>query len=81
MGGFLWGALMGLACGFADYRLSNIRPGHPLALGMRGMMAVWAALLVRGGTPEMFYMGLFPIGFMWICLYFSQPRFAQSTTP
>jgi hypothetical protein len=74
-GGLIWGALMGLACAFADFRLSNIRPGHPLALGMRGMMAVWAALIVRGGTPEMFYMGAFPIGFMWICLYFSQPRF------
>jgi oligosaccharide repeat unit polymerase len=79
-GGFLGGALMGLACAFADYRLSNIRPGHPLALGMRGMMAVWAALLVRGGTAEMFYMGLFPIAFMWVCLYFSQPRFATAST-
>jgi hypothetical protein len=73
-GGLIWGALLGMACAFADYRLSNIRPGHPLSLAMRGMMAVWAALLVRGGTSEMFYMGLFPISFMWICLFFSQPR-------
>jgi hypothetical protein len=73
-GGFLWGMLMGLACGFADFRLSNIRPGHPLALGLRGIMAVWAALLVRGGTPEMFYMGAFPVAFMWVCLTLSKPR-------
>jgi len=73
-GGFLWGVFMGLACGFADFRLSNIRPGHPLALGLRGIMAVWAALLVRGGTAEMFYMGLFPVAFMWVCLIFSKPR-------
>jgi hypothetical protein len=78
-GGLVWGALLGIACAFADYRLSNIRPGHPLSLAMRGMMAVWAALLVRGGTSEMFYMGLFPVGFMWICLYFSQPRQTVST--
>jgi hypothetical protein len=74
-GGFLWGMAMGLACGFADFRLSNIRPGHPLALGLRGIMAVWAALLVRGGTAEMFYMGVFPVAFMWVCLIFSKPRY------
>lgn len=74
LGALFWGALMGLACAFADFRLSNLRPGHPLALPMRGMMAVWAAIIVRGGTAEMFYTGLFPIGFMWICLYFSDPR-------
>lgn len=74
LGALLWGALMGLACAFADFQLSNLRPGHPLALPMRGMMAVWAAIIVRGGTAEMFYMGVFPIGFMWICLYFSDPR-------
>lgn len=73
-GSLLWGVLFGLACGFADFRMNNLRPGHPLALAMRGMMAVWAAILVRGGTAEMFYTGVFPIGFMWICLYFSEPR-------
>lgn len=78
-GVLLWGALMGLACAFADYRMSNLRPGHPLALCMRGMMAVWAAIIVRGGTAEMFYMGAFPIGFMWICLYFSEPRQLKTT--
>jgi hypothetical protein len=73
-GGFLWGMAMGIACGFADFRLTNIRPGHPLALALRGIMAVWAALIVRGGTAEMFYMGLFPVAFMWVCLIFSKPR-------
>jgi hypothetical protein len=77
VGALLWGALFGIAAAFADYRLSNLRPGHPLALPMRGMMAVWAAILVRGGTAEMFYTGVFPIGFMWICLYFSDPRDPQ----
>ena len=54
-------------------------PIHPLALALRGMMAVWAAIIVRGGTAEMFYTGLFPIGFMWICLYFSEPRQLKSS--
>lgn len=79
LGVVVWGALFGMACGFADYRLTNLRPGHPLSLVMRGMMAVWAAILVRGGTAEMFYMGVFPIGFMWVCLYFSDPRVRTST--
>lgn len=78
-GALLWGALMGLGCAFADFRMNNLRPGHPLALAMRGMMAVWAAIMVRGGTAEMFYMGVFPIGFMWICLYFSEPRQLKSS--
>ncbi len=78
-GVLLWGALMGLGCAFADFRMNNLRPGHPLALSMRGMMAVWAAIIVRGGTAEMFYTGAFPIGFMWICLYFSEPRQLKTT--
>lgn len=78
-GAILWGAFFGLACAFADYRMNNLRPGHPLALAMRGMMAVWAAIIVRGGTAEMFYLGAFPIGFMWICLYFSEPRQLKSS--
>jgi hypothetical protein len=78
-GVLLWGALMGLGCAIADFRMTNLRPGHPLALCMRGMMAVWAAISVRGGTAEMFYMGAFPIGFMWICLYFSEPRQLKTT--
>jgi len=73
-GALLWGVLMGLACALADYRMNVIRPGHPLALVMRGMMAIWVAIIVRGGTAEMFYMGAFPVGFMWVCLYFSEPR-------
>jgi hypothetical protein len=78
-GVILWGALFGMACAYADFLLTNLRPGHPLSLVMRGMMAVWAAILVRGGTAEMFYMGVFPIGFMWVCLYFSDPRVRTST--
>ncbi|HQR06093.1 MAG TPA: hypothetical protein PLN21_04680 [Gemmatales bacterium] len=78
-GALLWGALLGLACALADYRMSNLRPGHPLALALRGMMTVWVAIIVRGGTAEMFYMGFFPIGFMWVCLYFSEPRLQKSS--
>ncbi len=78
-GVILWGAIFGLCCAFADYQLTNLRPGHPLSLVMRGMMAVWAAILVRGGTAEMFYMGVFPIGFMWVCLYFSDPKIRNTT--
>jgi hypothetical protein len=79
LGVVLWAALFGMACAFADYKLTNLRPGHPLSLVMRGMMAVWAAILVRGGTAEMFNMGLFPIGFMWVCLYFSDPKLRNTT--
>jgi oligosaccharide repeat unit polymerase len=78
-GVILWAAVFGMLCAFADYRLTNLRPGHPLSLVIRGMMAVWAAILVRGGTAEMFYMGVFPIGFMWVCLYFSDPRLRKTT--
>lgn len=78
-GALIWGALLGLICALADFRMSNLRPGHPLALALRGMMAVWVAIIVRGGTAEMFYMGAFPIGFMWVCLYFSEPRQQKST--
>lgn len=78
-GALMWGILLGLLCAMADSRMSNLRPGHPLALPLRGMMAVWVAIIVRGGTAEMVYMGLFPIGFMWVCLYFSEPRLQKSS--
>lgn len=78
-GGLIWGLILGIVCAFADYRMNNLRPGHPLALALRGMMTVWIAIIVRGGTAEMFYMGAFPIGFMWVCLYFSEPRLQKSS--
>jgi oligosaccharide repeat unit polymerase len=64
-GVFLWGLLMGLACRFADDYLKRFAPSDPLRLFIGVSMCIWAAMIVRGGVPEMFYMGMqttiFPI--------------------
>src|SRR5581483_9499060 len=43
----------------------RFRPSEPLRLFLGASMCIWAAMIVRGGVPEMFYMGLpvniFPI--------------------
>jgi hypothetical protein len=57
-GGFLWGALLGLACAWGDAALTKIRTVAALQLQLAGIGAVWTAMIVRGGVPEMFYMGL-----------------------
>ena len=65
-GVFLWGLLMGFACRFADDYLRRFAPSDPLRLFIGASMCIWAAMIVRGGVPEMFYMGMqttiFPIG-------------------
>jgi hypothetical protein len=69
LGAFLWGALMGLACRWGDDRISRMNPSNPLRLQLAVTGAIWAAMIVRGGVPEMFYMGLnvimFPLAIAW----------------
>jgi len=65
-GVLLWGMLMGWGCRIADDYLKRFHPSDPLRLFLGASMCIWAAMIVRGGVPEMFYMGLqvtiFPIG-------------------
>jgi oligosaccharide repeat unit polymerase len=64
-GVFIWGFLMGMACRLADDYLKIFNRSDPLRLLLGTSMCIWAAMIVRGGVPEMFYMGLqatiFPI--------------------
>jgi hypothetical protein len=68
-GVLLWSFLMGFGCRIADDYISRIHPANPLRLFLAAMMAIWAAMIVRGGVPEMFYMGLnvvmFPLALSW----------------
>jgi len=57
-GAFLWGAMLGLGCRFGDRYLSRFHQQSPMRLLLSGMAAVWVSMIVRGGVPEMFYMGL-----------------------
>jgi hypothetical protein len=65
LGVLLWGLLMGCACRIADDYLKRFDPSDPLRLFLGTTICIWAAMIVRGGVPEMFYMGLqvnlFPI--------------------
>lgn len=65
LGVLLWSALMGISCRFADDFLRKFDSSNPLRLLLGASMSIWAAMIVRGGVPEMFYMGLqvnmFPI--------------------
>jgi hypothetical protein len=60
---------MGLACRVGDDYVGRIHPSNPLGLFLAVMIAIWAAMIVRGGVPEMFYMGLgvvmFPLALSW----------------
>jgi len=64
-GVFLWGLLMGFACRVADDYLKRFHASDPLRLFLGASVCIWAAMIVRGGVAEMFYMGLqvniFPI--------------------
>ena len=57
-GVFLWAALVGLACRRGDDYIGDFHADHPLRLQISAMCAIWVAFVVRGGVPEMFYMGL-----------------------
>lgn len=58
LGVFLWAAVAGLVCRRGDDYVGNFHPNHPLRLQIAGMSAIWVAMVVRGGVPEMFYQGL-----------------------
>jgi hypothetical protein len=54
----LWSLLMGLACRTGDDYIGRLHPSNPLRLLLAATITIWAAMIVRGGVPEMFYMGL-----------------------
>jgi oligosaccharide repeat unit polymerase len=68
-GALLWGILMGLACRVGDDYIGCLHPSNPLRLLLAAIVSIWAAMIVRGGVPEMFYMGLnvimFPLALAW----------------
>lgn len=68
-GALLWGILMGLACRVGDDYIGRFHPSNPLRLLLAAIVSIWAAMIVRGGVPEMFYMGLnvimFPLALAW----------------
>jgi len=57
-GAFLWGSLLGFGCRAGDGYLSRFQSSNPLKLLLGCLALVWVAMIVRGGVPEMFYMGL-----------------------
>jgi hypothetical protein len=57
-GALLWGALLGFGCARMDGAILSARLASAVRLQLAGLTAVWAAMMVRGGVPEMFYMGL-----------------------
>lgn len=57
-GAFLWAFLVGIGCRIGDRLIQRFHPDNPLYLLLGGMAMVWIAMIVRGGVPEMFYMGL-----------------------
>jgi len=65
LGVLLYAALMGFLCRFGDERLGRFARHHPLRLQLAAICAIWAAMIVRGSPPEMFYMGLF----VWLFVY------------
>lgn len=75
-GVLLWGVLMGLVCRAADNYLGRFHPAHPLRLFLGASISIWAAMIVRGGVAEMFYMGLqvnmFPIALSLVLKLFAQ---------
>jgi hypothetical protein len=58
LGALIWGVLMGLASRMADDYLRRFHRDDSLRLYLSATMCIWAAMIVRGGVPEMFYMGL-----------------------
>jgi hypothetical protein len=58
LGVIMWAGLMGLLCRRGDDWLHRFDLEHPLGLQLAAMCCIWSAIIVRGGIPEMFYMGL-----------------------
>jgi hypothetical protein len=58
-GALLWVADLGVFCRLGDdYLQKKIGLANALGLQLAGIWCVWAALVMRGGVAEMFYMGL-----------------------
>jgi hypothetical protein len=62
-GVFLWAALLGFAARKGDDVIRGLHIAEPLKIQIGATAAIWTAMIVRGGVPEMFYMGLFVIMF------------------
>jgi oligosaccharide repeat unit polymerase len=58
-GAFGWGAIMGLACVYADTYIARLAGSQAFKFLPALLSGVWSAMIVRGGVPEMFYMGVF----------------------
>jgi hypothetical protein len=63
LGGAIWGALLGFASRWGDDRIARVDERNPLRLELAVIGGIWTAMMVRGGVPEMFYMGLVIIAF------------------
>jgi oligosaccharide repeat unit polymerase len=70
LGVFLWALLMGACCRRGDDYLGGMHEDHPLRLLLAAMAGIWAAMIVRGGVPEMFYLGLGIILLPWALAIF-----------
>jgi hypothetical protein len=63
LGGAIWGALLGFASRWGDDRIAQMDERNPIRLQLAVIGGIWTAMMVRGGVPEMFYMGLVIIAF------------------
>ncbi|HEV2916060.1 MAG TPA: hypothetical protein VGX92_22460 [Pyrinomonadaceae bacterium] len=70
LGALVWGALVGLACRFGDDYLLRFEKGNASCYLFAVWAAIWVAMIVRGGVPEMFYMGLSIICLPWLLVRF-----------
>jgi hypothetical protein len=81
-GVLLWSLLMGLACRVGDDYVGRLHPSNPLRLLLAATIAIWAAMIVRGGVPEMFYMGLsvnmFPLALSWYLSRRGRPAYRRA---
>ncbi|HEV7747321.1 MAG TPA: O-antigen polymerase [Pyrinomonadaceae bacterium] len=73
-GACLWGAMLGLGCRFGDRYLARFDDKSPMRSLLGLMAAVWVSMIVRGGVPEMFYMGLQVIALPLALAAFLSPR-------
>jgi oligosaccharide repeat unit polymerase len=83
-GVLLWSLLMGLACRTGDDYVGRLHPSNPLRLLLAATISIWAAMIVRGGVPEMFYMGLsvnmFPLALSWYLSRRRRPQYRHALT-
>ncbi len=62
-GVLLWAGLLGFAARRGDDAIRGLHIAQPLKVQIGATAAIWTAMIMRGGVPEMFYMGLFVIMF------------------